>query len=140
MVRREKKNVAEASDVSSHLSDTSSLSSDPPGSGGSEKDSDDEDDDNRSRGVKPKATSKKAMKKQAADSKRKNQPKSKQPNAAAAKSKPNRPKSIPEKKLKDSHNNPSNAAASDQYCICRGGYNGKEFMVACDLCQGMTAL
>lgn len=132
MVRREKKNVAEASDLSSHLSDTSSLSSDPPGSGGSEKDSDDEDDDNRSRGVKPKATSKKATKKQAADSKRKKS------TAAAAKSKSNRPKSIPEKKSKDSHNAPSNAAASDQYCICRGGYNGKEFMVACDLCQGMT--
>ncbi|KAI8580740.1 hypothetical protein K450DRAFT_235743 [Umbelopsis ramanniana AG] len=131
MVRREKKHVAEASDLSSHLSDTSSLSSDPPGSGGSEKDSDDEDDDNRSRGVKPKATSKKATKKQAADSKRK--AKSKQLTTAAAKSKPNRPKSIPEKKLKDSHKNPSNA--SDQYCICRGGYNGKEFMVACDLCH-----
>ncbi|KAG2176773.1 hypothetical protein INT44_007437, partial [Umbelopsis vinacea] len=127
---REKKHVAEASDLSSHLSDTSSLSSDPPGSGGSEKDSDDEDDDNRSRGVKPKATSKKATKKQAADSKRKNQAKSKQPTAAAAKSKVNRPKSIPEKKSKDSHHN-----SSDQYCICRGGYNGKEFMVACDQCH-----
>lgn len=22
------------------------------------------------------------------------------------------------------------------YCICRKGYDGKEFMIACDTCQG----
>ncbi|GAB5588296.1 hypothetical protein Unana1_03196 [Umbelopsis nana] len=134
MVRRAKQNAAEASDQSSHLSDTSSLSSDPPGSAGSDKDSDDEDDDNRRRGVKPKPTSKKVLKKQAGG--RKTAPKSKQPAAAASKAKSNRSKSIPQKKLKDSHRNLyKNAGTDQQYCICRGGYNGKEFMVACDSCQ-----
>lgn len=138
MVRRAKQNVAEASDQSSHLSDTSSLSSDPPGSAGSDKDSDDEDDDNRRSGVKPKPTSKKVLKKQAGG--RKTAPKSKQPAAAASKAKSNRSKSIPQKKLKDSHRNLyKNAGTDQQYCICRGGYNGKEFMVACDSCQGMNA-
>jgi hypothetical protein len=138
MVRRTKQNAADTAAVSSHLSDTSSLSSDPPGGGGSDNGSDDEDDDNRQRGVRPISKMPAKVSKQAAGAKSKTTSKSKLPAAAASKAKGNRAKNIPEKKSKDSRSKLKNSAGTDQqYCICRGGYNGKEFMVACDSCHGM---
>ncbi|KAJ2959374.1 hypothetical protein NQZ79_g5159 [Umbelopsis isabellina] len=136
MVRRTKQNAADTAAVSSHLSDTSSLSSDPPGGGNSDNGSDDDDDDDRQRGVRPKSKMPVKASKQAAGAKSKTTSKSKQSAAAASKAKGNRTKNIPEKKSKDSRSNLKKSTGTDQqYCICRGGYNGKEFMVACDSCQ-----
>lgn len=141
MVRRTKQNAADTAAVSSHLSDTSSLSSDPPGGGNSDNGSDDDDDDDRQRGVRPKSKMPVKASKQAAGAKSKTTSKSKQSAAAASKAKGNRTKNIPENKSKDSRSNLKKSTGTDQqYCICRGGYNGKEFMVACDSCQGIYML
>ena len=42
--------------------------------------------------------------------------------------------------MKDNNNNSNNnkkkKKKKEEYCICRKGYDGNEFMIACDACQG----
>lgn len=52
-----------------------------------------------------------------------------------SKSKRKQPKK-PKKKVKSTKKKSS--TDNSQYCTCRKGYDGKEFMIECDDCQGKT--